>query len=154
MIAFSFWRHDFRISRAAAKIARQVVPYLVVGRVGIFIQQLARHQHEPRRAEAALEGARLDERFLDGVEFLALLHSLHVRALGERREVQAAGHRGAIHEHGAAAAKPLSAAFARAIEAELLAQHLDQRLVWRDLRFDRFAIQAKLHGTPHRFIAM
>src|SRR5882672_10528415 len=126
---------------------------LVLARVGMFVQQLPRHQHEPRRAEAALERGALDERFLHRVQLLPFFHRLHVRTFRERRKVQAPGHGGAVDQHGAAPAQPLPAAFARAEEAELLAQHLHQRLVRRDLRLDRLAVQPELDSAPHLRIA-
>src|SRR5262245_52527999 len=43
----------FRVGGAAAEIAREVVPDLVIVRIGMLGQQLSRHQHEARRAEAA-----------------------------------------------------------------------------------------------------
>ena len=54
---------------------------LVFRGVGMLVEQLPRHQHEPRRAEAALERGALDERLLHGVELAAALHGLHLRAL-------------------------------------------------------------------------
>ena len=55
---------DFRISGAAAEIAGEIVLDVVVARIGILLQQLMRHQHEARRAEAALERAAIDEGLL------------------------------------------------------------------------------------------
>src|SRR5437588_41180 len=49
----------------------------------------------------------------------------------------------------AAAAQPLPAALARAVEPELLAQHFDERLVRRDLRLDALAVQRELDRAPH-----
>src|SRR5690349_15537898 len=130
------------------------MPYLVFARIRMLVQELPGHEHEPRRAEAALEGRALDERLLHGVQLGRALHRLHMRALGERRQVQAARHRGAVYEHRAAAAETLPAALARTIKAERFAQHLDERLVGRDLRFNHLAVQPKLDGAPHFLSAM
>src|SRR5438094_3017571 len=119
----------------------------------MLIEELPRHQHEARRAEAALERGALDERLLHGVELAAVLHRLHPRALRQGGEVQTPRHRGAVDQHRAAAAQALAAAFARAVEAELLAQHLDERLVRRDLRLNAGAVQPELDRPPHRFMA-
>src|SRR5882672_4121287 len=135
---------DFGIRRAAAEIPGQVMAYLVFAGIRMLVQELPRHQHEPGGAEAALEGARLDERLLHRIQLAAAFNSLYVRAFGERREVQAPGHRGALDQHGAAAAEPLPAALARAVEPERVAQHLNQRLVRRDLRLDAFTIELEL----------
>src|SRR2546423_362012 len=126
---------------------------VVVRRVGMLIQELARHQHESRRAETALERRALDECFLHGVELRACLHRLHLRSLGQGGEVEATGHGGAVDQYRAAAAQPLAAAFARAEEPELLAQHLDQRLVRRHLRLDAFTVKPELDRAPHLFSA-
>src|SRR5215217_4750302 len=69
---------DLRIRRAAAQVARQVMLDLLLVGLRNLVQQLARHHDEARSAEAALEGARLDERFLHGVELLAGLDGLDV----------------------------------------------------------------------------
>src|SRR5262249_57776206 len=59
---------DLGIGGAAAEIAREVVPDLLLVRVGMGVEQLRRHQHEAGRAVSALEGAGLDEGFLHGAE--------------------------------------------------------------------------------------
>src|SRR2546423_14671397 len=109
---------------------------VVLRRVRILVEKLPRHQDEARRAEAALEGGALDECFLHRVELARALYGLYMCALGERREVQTARHRRAVDEHRAAAAEALPAALARPVQTERVAQHLDQRLVRRDLRLD------------------
>jgi hypothetical protein len=43
----------------------------------------------------------------------------------------------------------MAAAFAGAEKPELVAQDFHERLVWRDLRLDRFAIQAEVDRAPH-----
>src|SRR5436190_20601766 len=118
-------------------------------RIGMLVQQLARHQDEPRRAEAALEAAAFDERFLHRVEPAAILDGRYLAALGERSQIQTAGHGTAVDEHRAAAAQALPAALARAEQAEGVLQNLDQRLVRRHLRLDRLAVQAESDGSPH-----
>src|SRR5439155_508004 len=119
---------DLRVGRAAAQVAGKIVPDGVVVRLGVLLEQLARHEDEPRRAEAALQAAAFDERFLHRVEPAAGLDGRYFAALGERSEIQAAGHGVAIDEDRAAAAQALPAAFARAEEAECVLQNLDQRL--------------------------
>ena len=51
-------------SVAAAEIAREVVPDVVIGRIRLFFQQLPGHEDETGRTIAALEGTALDERLL------------------------------------------------------------------------------------------
>src|SRR5262245_47072844 len=115
----------------------------------MLVEQLARHQDEAGRTEAALERGALDERFLDHIEGFAGFDGRNLRSLGQGRQVQAPGHRRSVHQHGAAAAQPLAAAFARAVQAERIAQHLDQRLVRGDLRRDRLAVERESNFPSH-----
>src|SRR5258705_12329656 len=57
---------DFGIGGAAAEIAGEIVADVVFAWLRIGLQKLVRHQHEARRAEAALEGAAVDEGLLHG----------------------------------------------------------------------------------------
>src|SRR5688572_28240619 len=122
----------------------------VLVRIWMLVEQLARHQHETRRAEPALEGGALDERLLNRVERLPGFNRGNLRALRHGGEVEAAGDCGAVDEHRAAAAKALTAALARAVQAERVADHFDQRLVRRDLRRDRLAVQLEADLSSHR----
>src|SRR2546428_7946650 len=121
---------------------------VVVG-LGVLLEQLARHQDEPRRAEAALQAAAFNERFLHRVEPAAILDGRYFAAFGERGEIQTAGHGASVDEYRAAAAQALPAALARAEEAECALQNLDQRLVRRHLRLHRLAVQAEADFTSH-----
>jgi hypothetical protein len=65
------------------------------------------HQHEAGRAEAALEGAMLDEGLLDRIEIAVLVEGfdgLDPGAVGEGGEIEAARHRAAVNDEGAATA--------------------------------------------------
>src|SRR5206468_4237290 len=84
-----------------------------------------------------------------GVEVRPAFHSSEICALEERGEIQAPGYRPPIHEHGAAAAKSLAAALARSMQAEAVAQHLDDVLVRRHLRLHCLAVQTELDGLSH-----
>src|SRR5688572_21038237 len=126
---------------------------LFVG-VGMLVEQLARHQHEARRTEPALEGARFDERLLDRIELFVVFDGQHLRPFNQSAEIKAARYGGAVDEHGAAAAQPLAAAFARTEEAEFIAQHLHQSLVRRHLRGHRGAVQLEANLSPHLCNAM
>src|SRR6516164_6239097 len=61
---------DLGVGGAAAEIAREIVPDLILVRVGMRLEQLRRHEHEARRAVSALERAGLDEGFLHGIEIV------------------------------------------------------------------------------------
>src|SRR6202040_2223771 len=119
---------------------------VVLAGTGIFFQQLARHQNEARRAEAALERAGFDEGLLHRVELRAVrnaLDGLDASTVGERGKKQTPRDRTAVEDHGAAPAQPLGTAFPRAAKAELL-QQLDQIVMRRDGRGDRLAVERKL----------
>src|SRR5580704_2546674 len=144
---------DFRIGGAAAEVAGQIVADGVVVRVGMVGDELARHQDEAGRAEAALEGAAFDEGLLDRVEGAAgiqMLDGHHLGAVRKRSKKQAARHRDAIDQDGAAAAQALGAALTRPEQIEALLQHLDQILVRRDLGRDRLAVEAEMDGAAQR----
>src|SRR5678815_1499859 len=142
---------DFRVRRAAAKVTGKVVPDRVVVGIRVLVEELARHQDETGGAEAALEGAALDERFLHRVGFGIAFDRNDVSSLGQRGEVETPRNRAAIDEQSATAAQALAAALARAVQAERSLQYLHQSLVRLDLRLDCFAVQAELNGASHFF---
>src|SRR6266849_9584241 len=97
---------DLRIGGAAAQVAGEIVLDLLVVRIGMAVEQLLRHQHEAGRAEAALEGALLDEGLLHRIELSArveMLDGRHLGAVDEGGEIETARHRGAVDDDGAAA---------------------------------------------------
>ena len=65
-------------------------------------------------------------------------------AVGLHREHQAGTHRLAIDQHGAGAADAVLAAGMRAVEQEILAQHIEQRLARLDIGGPADAVDAKL----------
>src|SRR5262245_6945984 len=118
-------------------------------------ESLGRHQ-DSGCAVAALRRAEIGKTFLEGMKLAFRGEPLHRRdgppvAFGG--EQQAREERLAIHEHGARAALAELAAVFRAGEAEVLAQHFEQRLVAVGKHVGRLAVhrerQADLHGwTP------
>ena len=70
-------------------------------------------------------------------------------AVNEGREIEATRDGGAIDQHGAAAAQPLRAAFARAEEIKAIAQNLDDGLMGRDLGRDLLAVEGEVDGAAH-----
>src|SRR5215470_5334683 len=141
---------DLGVGGAAAEIAGEIVPDLLVVGIGMRVEQLRRHQHETGRAVAALERAGLDEGLLHGRELVGARQRLDRRHLGtvdEGREIEAAGDGGAVHQHRAAAAHALAAAFARAHQIELALQDLDQIVVRLDLGRDRLAVEGEADGA-------
>src|SRR5687768_4740220 len=69
------------------------------------------------------------------------------RAVDECGEVEASGHGGPIDQHRAAAAESLAAAFPRAEETEIPLEHLDDRVVRRDGRPYRAAVERELDSS-------
>src|SRR5580704_10127336 len=139
-------RDDLRIGGAATEVAGEPVLDRVVVRIGMAVEQLLGHEDEPGRAEAALERALLDEGLLHRIEAAVRVERLdrrHLGAVREGGEIETARHRGAVDEHGAAAAQALAAALARAVERELVAQHLEDGVVRRDLGADRLAVEGE-----------
>src|SRR5712671_6085427 len=116
----------------------------------MFVEQLLDHQHEARRTETALERAVLDARLLDRVEHVVaveIFNGLHHGAVREGSKVQAARHRAAVDDQGAAPAQSLAAALAGAIETEIVAHHFEQAVVRGDLRRNLFAIEREGDGA-------
>src|SRR5438876_521512 len=58
--------HDLFVARAAAEVARERLADVRVGRARVALEQLVGRDQEAGGAEAALDGARVDERLLDG----------------------------------------------------------------------------------------
>src|SRR2546423_6475950 len=145
---------DLGIGGAAAEVAREIVPDLILVGIGMRLKELRGHQHESRRAIAALEGAGLDECLLHGAQRLRArigerLDGVHLGAVDEGREVEAAGDGLAVHQDGAAAAHALPAAFARAHQIEFALQHLDEVVMRLDLGRDLLAVEGEADRAGH-----
>src|SRR5512134_4080518 len=124
---------DVDVAGAAAEVALEPLVDLLVGGIGVVLQQPRRRHDHARRAEAALKSVALRERALDRVELPLLRHALDrhdARPVRLRREHGARFHRPAVNVHGAAAALAGIAADVRAGELELVAQEIhEQRAV-------------------------
>src|SRR3954454_4288233 len=126
---------------------------LVVGRIGILLEQLRHHHDEARRAVAALEGARFDEGLLHRAQLVAGVEALDRRYLGavdELREIETAGYGFAVDHDSAAAAQALAAGFPRPGQAELRLQELDEVMMRLDVGYDRRAVQREGDGSGCR----
>src|SRR5688572_26190384 len=141
---------DLRIRRAAAEIARQVVPDLIVGGFRRLLEQFLRHQHESGRTEAALESAVRHERFLHRMKAVLPgqpFDRIHFSTVDEGGEIQATRYRRAVDDHRAAAAQALAAAFPRTEQREIALQHIDQRVMHIDGGGDRTAVERQPDGA-------
>src|ERR1700722_4055268 len=119
---------------------------VVIARGRVLLQQLMHHEHETRRAEAALERAAIDEGLLhDGERAIGVerFDSGDALAVDPGREIKAARHRLVVDQHGAAAAQSLAAAFARAEQVEAL-QELDQVAMRLDVGRNFLAVEREI----------
>src|SRR2546427_209330 len=127
-------RHD-TLLRYARRCAR---------RPPVLGEQRPGGEQERWGAVAALRRAQLGERVLEGMQPTALRHPLdrlHPAPGAREAEHQAGEHRTRIHEHRAGAALAQLAAVLRAGEAQVLAQHFEQRLVRCERDLDGLAVE-------------
>jgi hypothetical protein len=123
---------DLDVARAAAEVPGGGLGDLLPRGARVAPQQRVRGQEETRNAVAALGRAELRERVLQGVEGALAGHALDRRdlaalAFDRQREARQDGQ--AADEDGAGAALAQLAAVFGAHEAEVLAEHLQQRVV-------------------------
>src|SRR5690606_24354208 len=152
-------RDDLVVAGTAAQIAREPVASLFLGGIGVAIEQrLGRDQH-PRRADAALERRMLEEFLLQRMELGAFRHALDRLdrlAVHLGAEDEAGAHQAAVDRHAARAAIAARAALLGAGEVELVAQHVEQRLLRLAQVFDGIAVDRRRHvvlGHQFTFLA-
>ena len=151
---------DVGVTGAAADRARDRLPDLLLGRVGVRVEQRPRGHDHPRGAEAALQAVLLVESLLDRVEHAVDLERLDradLVPLGHRGEHRARLHRPAVHLHHAGAAVGRVAAPVRAGEPRRVADEVDEQQRRLDLPRDRLAVdrdrdlhQTLLSSSPRR----
>src|SRR5215467_10143549 len=76
---------DVLVAGATAEVARQRPPHLVLGRVGVFVEERLGREHHAGRAEAALQAVLVLEPLLDRMQLARAgqtLHSGHFVAVG------------------------------------------------------------------------
>src|SRR2546422_7166576 len=147
---------DLDVAGTAAEVARQGLLDLVATGVWVVGEECVGGEEEGWGAVAALGGAQRREGFLHRAQSAALrqpFHRLDAAALAREAEHQARQHGRAVEQHGARAAFAQFAAVLRAGEGEILAQHLEQRLVRSEGDLDRLAVQLQrdldLRVGPH-----
>ena len=118
---------DLRVAGAPADVAGQRLADLRVVGMWMAAQKVVRGDDQAWRAEAALHGPRLDERALHLLRVNAFDrdHLTPVRLAGED---EARAHQRAVEVDGARSALALLARVLRAIQAEPLAEDVEQRL--------------------------
>ena len=117
---------DRRVARCSGTGCRQADP-ASASSDGFAAERHRRHDH-PRRADAALRAAVLDERALQRMTAAEPFDRRHARAGDLRDRHQARVHRHAVDQHRARAALAFAAAFFRAGQRAVLAQHVEQAL--------------------------
>ena len=98
---------DVHVTRAPAQVAFEAPADLILGRVGVLLEQVGRGHDEAGRAVTALQSVLIPEGLLDRVELIAVGHALdrrEVAALGLDGEHRAALDRLAVHVDRARAA--------------------------------------------------
>src|SRR6266581_4915688 len=118
---------DLGVPGAAADVAGQRLADLEDARLWHAPQQVVRRHHQARSAEAALDGATLDEGLLDtgGID---ALNRDDPSAVGLAAEHEARADQHAVEIHGTGAALSLLASVLRTEETEPLAQDIQQTL--------------------------
>src|SRR5665213_725205 len=122
--------HNMLISGAAAQVALEPMPDLLIARVGIAIQDLLRRHDHARRAEAALQSVLIPEGFLDLVQLAVggghAFDGQDLGAIALDREDGAALDGLAVQLHCAGPAQRRLAADVRTGESDHLAQVMNQ----------------------------
>src|SRR6266566_5159673 len=137
---------DLDVAGAAAEVAGQRVFDFGACRLGIAGEQRLGGEQESGRAVAALRGAQVGERLLQGMQLAALRHRFdgsHRVAGARETQHQARQDRRSIQQHGARTALAQLAAVLRSGESQVLAQYLEQRLMRCERHFSRFAVHGE-----------
>src|SRR5918995_3459135 len=136
-------QHDVVVARAAAEVALDRVPNLLVGRIVGPAQQVGGGHDHAGGAEPALEPVLLPERALERVKVVGVTQALdgrHAAAVCLRGEHRAALHGSAVEVDRACAALAGVAPDVGAGQAQVLAQHLDQQPSRLDVHLPAYAV--------------
>src|SRR3989449_1826596 len=137
---------DLDVAGAAAQVARERRLDLPAVRSRVVAQQRKGGEQERRGAVAALRRAQLGERVLQRVQLPARGHpldGLHSAPSARLAEHEAGQHGPVVQQHGAGAAFAQLATVLRSGEAEVLAQHFEQRLVGGKRDLGRLAVEVE-----------
>ena len=141
--------HDAFIAGAAADVARDRDPDVLLGRRGRGAQiGFECHQHS-RGAESALQAMIGCESLLECRQrtgFAKALDSFHDGAVDLNRQHEARSHRRAVHDHGACAADAVLATKMRAGQPERVPQKIAEMGARIDLGLAPFAVERECQG--------
>src|SRR4029077_13640540 len=127
---------DLLVAGAAAQVARERLPDLVVRGARIVVEQVDGRNAPAPSAEPALHGSCGEERLLDAVQRASSGDAFHgddVVPVGLSGEGEARADEVAVEEHRARTALALLAGVLGAGEAELLAQREEKALAFPDV---------------------
>ena len=122
---------DLVVTGAAAEVVGEPESNLVLGGVGVLLQERLGGDDEARGADAALERGVLQECLLHGMESASLgdaLNGSYLLALGLDTKDQAGGYDATVELDRAGSAVAVVAAFLGAGKPDLVAQDLEQAL--------------------------
>ncbi len=138
---------DVLVAGAAAEIARDRDPYLLLGRVRIVAQEFEQGRQHAWRAEAALQAVVLVESLLQRVQFGGrrgdALDREDLVAVRLHREHQAGARGIPVEQDGAGAAHAVLAAQMRTREAELVPHEIRERHTDLDLFLVALAVDGQ-----------
>src|SRR6267143_1643348 len=141
--------HDAWMCPTSAHIALQKLSNLHLTRIRVSLQQTnAAHNHS-RSAVGALERARIEKRLLHGVQasiFLKTFDGCDWLSDGRARRDLAGAPRRSPKQYGTRAALPFPAAVLRPGQTEFIAQHAQERRVWRVVNRKSLAVNFNFDG--------
>lgn len=126
---------------------------LLIARCGRFLEQLLRTHDYARRAITALGGLLVDESLLQRARMFGCSEAFNgtyfsVADLGNRQNAREDGL--AVKQYRASAALPKPTPEFGAVQAEIVAQHIEQRRRGIGIDHLSFAVYAQLHrNVPH-----
>ena len=144
--------NNFGIASAAANVASQIIPDLLLGGVRILIQQGNHRQNHTRCTEAALECKAVYKCLLDRVEQIALFHALNGNdfpALYFTGERCTGGNDLSVQKNSASAAVAIVTSLFHTGKAKFLTEHIHQRSVRLHCCGIFHAIDMKCHDLFH-----
>ena len=147
---------DVLVAGAAAEVAGDALPDLLLGRLRRVVQEVDRRHDHARGAEAALEAVLFPEAFLQGVQLAVLGQAFNrrdLRAIGLDGEDGARLGAAAVDEHRAGTALAGVAADVGAGQEQLLAEEVDEEQPGFHVRFSYLAIDGHRdvsHMSPLR----
>src|SRR5207237_9663326 len=144
---------DLDVPRAAAEVAGDGLAHVFVRRGQAGDEEPVRGDDHPRRADAALRPAAIEEALLHRRQLAAsgdAFHCQHRRALDLADGDETGIDQLAVDQHRAGAALALAAAFFRAGEAEIFAQDVEQTFQRRRLETARDPVDGEFHDSTAR----